>query len=341
MIEVRALGPGDEAAYAAFVRGRPDGLLYHSLPFRDLLIEQTGGGPEYLLAYEGGEIRAALPMMWRDGVLNSLPFFGSHGAVLAAGERARAALLAAWDERATDAGTAAATLVANPFSPPHRDPVHDATDERLNQATALAGIRTEADLLARAEPSAARNLRKARRLDFVVDREPAALGELARVHAENLERIGGMAKDAGFFDGVARHFAPGIEYDVYTARVDGLLAAGLLVFWCGAAAEYYTPAVAHAHRSEQPLAAVVARVMVDAAQRQLDWFNWGGTWLSQDGVRRFKRKWGARGVTYRYFTKLNDRALLAETPSSLRARFGDFYVVPYSLLDRQEVPWRG
>jgi hypothetical protein len=325
VIEVRALGAADEAAYTAFLRDRPDALLYHSLPYRDLLLDEAGGEAEYLLALEDGAIRGVLPTMHRDGVLNSLPYYGSHGGVV--GE-AEAALLDAWDERAAEAR--AATLVGNPFGPERRAPRHDLTDERLNQAVPLSpGF----DVLAAAEPSAARNVRKAHRRGYVVAREPDALEELAAVHRDNLERIGGLAKDAAFFTDVARRFAPGEEYDVYTARADGELAAALLVFWIGAAAEYYTPAVVHEHRSDQPLAAILAEAIPDAAARGKAWFNFGGTWLTQDTLRRFKRKWGARTVSYRYFTKINDRSLLRATPAALRARFGDFYVAPYSALE--------
>ena len=133
MTEVRALTPADEPAYTAFLAGRPDALLYHSLPYRDLLVEHLGCQAEYLLALDGGEIRGVLPTMTRDGVLNSLPFYGSHGGPVGEPE----ALLAAWDERAAEAR--AATLVTNPFGPPHREPLHDATDLRLNQAVPLAG----------------------------------------------------------------------------------------------------------------------------------------------------------------------------------------------------------
>lgn len=326
MIEVRALRAADEAAYTAFLATRPEALLYHSLPYRELLLDQLGCEAEYLMALEGGEIRGALPTMRSGGVLNSLPFYGSHGGVVG---DAGAALLAAWDERATDPTTRAATLVTNPFGPERRAPAHDFTDERLNQAIPLTPDMTEADVLARAEPSAARNLAKARRRGYVVDREPEALDALAAIHRDNLERIGGLAKDAGFFAAIREH----TPYDVYTARLDGELAAALLVFSIGAAAEYYTPAVVHEHRSGQPLAAILARAIVDAAAGGKAWFNFGGTWLTQDGVRRFKRKWGARAVSYRYFTKVNDRSLLAETPAGLRAQFGDFYVAPYSALE--------
>ena len=323
MIEVRALAPADEPAYAAFLERRPDSLLYYSLPYRDLLLEHLHAEAEYLLALEGGEIRGVLPTMTRDGILNALPFYGSHGAPVTADEAAREALLAAWDERAAEAD--AATLVANPFSPPHRAPRHDAVDERLNQALpAGAG-------LAHTEPSAARNIRKAQRAGVAVAREPDALDELAALHAENMRTLAAPAKDPAFFAAIPRHF--GEDHTVYTARIDGALAAALLVFWSGAAAEYFTPAVAHAHRSAQPLAAILAQAIPDAAARGLAWFNFGGTGPANDGLRRFKRKWGARTVRYRSYTKVNDRALLQARPAELRARYGDFYVLPYALLE--------
>jgi hypothetical protein len=325
VIEVRALAGEDELAYTAFLDGRPDALLYHSLPYRDLLVDYLGAEAEYLLALEGGEIHGVLPTMWRDGILNALPFYGSHGAPVAASEPVREALLAAWDERAAEAR--AATLIENPFGTLHRPPRHDVTDERLNQAMPA---RREADVLAHAEPSATRNLRKAQRLGVDVAREPAALPALAKLHAENFERIRAPAKDPKFFAAIPGHF--GSDYDVYTARIGGELAAALLVFWVGAAAEYFTPAVAHAHRMNQPLAAILARAIPDAAEHGLSWFNFGGTGPANDGLRRFKRKWGARTVTYRSFTKVNDRALLDATPDELRARFGGFYVVPYGSL---------
>ena len=52
----------------------------------------------------------------------------------------------------------------------------------------------------------------------------------------------------------------------------------------------------------------------DAVERGYAWWNWGGTWLTQEGVLRFKRKWGARERRYRYFVKLNDRSLFDESP---------------------------
>jgi hypothetical protein len=343
------MGPADEAAYGAFLAGRPDGLLYHSLPYRDLLVDHLGAEPEYLLALEAGEVRGTLPVMWlREGathIANSLPYYGSNGSILAADVAARDALLAAWNERATDPGTAAATLVTNPFcAAPIPAPAHDLTDVRINQATELPVLggsdsgATEDAILALVDASTRRNVRKALRLGIQVHARADALRQLCEIHLANMADIGGLPKSWEFFATVAERFRAGEEYDVYAATLDGDVVAGLLVFWHNVTAEYFTPAVAHEHRSDQPLAAILVRAMADAVRRGMRWWNWGGTWESQEGVYRFKRKWGARDVRYSYFVKINDRSLLQESPARLRERFGHFYIVPFSALEPKGVP---
>ncbi len=207
---------------------------------------------------------------------NSLPYYGSHGSVLAANPQARATLLAAWNDRATDRGTAAATLVANPFSTDSvPDPVHDLQDERINQATALPPVTVES--------SARRNVRKAHRLGVVVSRDAGEMEALCSIHRANMAEIGGLAKEPAFFGAVARHFRAGDEYDVYVSRLDGAVVAALLMFWFGGVAEYITPATEHDHRPAQPLAAILDQALTDAVARGCSWWNWGGTWLTRRG----------------------------------------------------------
>ncbi len=94
-------------------------------------------------------------------------------------------------------------------------------------------------------------------------------------------------------------------------------------------------AVSAAHDHFQPHAAILITAMVNAAERGFHTWNWGGTWTSQTGVYRFKRKWGARETSYRYFTQVNDVTLLQQTPQQLLDEYPDFYVVPFSALRRE------
>lgn len=338
MIEVAPLAPEGEPAYAGFLSDAPAALLYHSLPYRDLLVEHLGCHHEYLIAHDGRSVQGVLPLLWTGApearVYNSLPFYGSHGAVLARSPEAESALLQAYDERATSSTTLAATMVANPFlERPHAKPVHNLTDERISQVTALPAPSADEDaLMELIEPSARRNVRKARRAGIVATIDAAQLDAVAEIHRQNIHALGGLAKDPAFFAAIPRHFEAGKDFEVYTALRDGIVVAGLLIFTFNGTVEYFTPAVHHDHRSDQPLAVLLVQAMLDAARRGLHRWNWGGTWTTQDGVHRFKRKWGAHERRYQYFVQLNDPSLLDATPDELRARFGHFYVVPFSAL---------
>jgi Acetyltransferase (GNAT) domain len=338
VIEVAELSAETESAYSSYVVDAAGALVYHSLAYRDLLLEHLGCGQEYLIAWGDGEVRGVLPLMWTGDeggrVYNSLPFYGSHGAVLADSEEAETALIAAYDARATAASTLAATLVENPFAvgrPPQ--PPHNLIDERISQVTALPAPPGEEDaLMELIDSSARRNVRKARRAGIAATVDAGRLPAIAEIHRQNIEAIGGRAKDESFFAAVPRHFQEGRDFEVHVALRDGAVVAGLLTFYYNGTVEYFTPAVHHEHRSDQPLAVVLIEAMAAAARRGCRRWNWGGTWTSQDGVFRFKRKWGAHEGRYRYFVQLNDRSLLDAAPEELLARFGHFYVVPFSAL---------
>jgi Acetyltransferase (GNAT) domain len=338
VIEVEPIAlPAEADAWDGFLRQNPGGLVYHSSRYRDLLVDHLGCESEYLVARESGEIRGALPVMWAADevgrVCNSLPFFGSHGSPVADGEEPERALLDAWNERITDQGTLAATMVANPFldrQPP--PPIHEMVDERISQVTPLPDQPDPDAVLALVESSARRNVRKAERLGFTLERDQSALDELWEIHRENLSAMGGVAKSREFFALIPRHLRGGEDFDLWVARREGEVVAGLLVLYFNRVAEYFTPAVRQDHRSDQPQALILLRAMVHAAGRGCRLWNWGGTWTSQDGVYRFKAKWGARERRYSYFVQVNEKGLLDSTPEELRRRFPHFYVAPFSNL---------
>jgi Acetyltransferase (GNAT) domain len=342
---VRALEERDRGAYETFVRSHPAGLLYYGLAYRDLLVEQLGCEHRYLVAVEDGELRGVLPVMWRERegtrVYNSLPYFGSHGWVLG-DEPAERALASAWQSLAEAETTASATAVSNPVSEPACVPPHTMVTERISQMMPLPDLGTDhadhADeaVLDMIDSSARRNVRKALRAGFSLETGAegveARLEALWRIHRDNMRQIGAGEKSCEFFAAIPRHFRPVEDFEVYLAHLDGQQAAALLVFYYGDTAEYFTPAVEHSHRSDQPLAGILLRAVADAARRGLRRWNWGGTGLSQEGVYRFKRKWGARERRYRYFIQLNDDSILDRSAEDLAEDFDHFFVVPYSQL---------
>lgn len=334
-MHVETLSPAESDALLPFLAEHTDSMLYYSPGYLRLLEELLRGEAGVLVAREGDRVLGMLPWMRRGKILNSLPFYGSHGGILSLDPAATTELAGAWKELATSPDTAAATLVENPYhAPAEAELPATHVDDRLGQITPLPGGDDREEELWKAISSRARGtVRRAEREGVSVTRDDDDLDTLERFHREGMEKIGGLAKPPEFFRAIPRHFRVGEDYRIYYALRDGAKVAGLLLFYSGGTVEYFTPASDLAHRNAQPLPAILAEAMADATRRQFRHFNWGGTWRSQEGVYRFKEQWGAREHTYRYLTQVNDGSLLERTPAELLAEHPHFYVVPFSALE--------
>jgi hypothetical protein len=338
-LEVVDLTDGLEAAYEDFLHKLDHGLFYYSAAYRRFLVELLGCSAPYRLAVRGGEIVGVLPLMAVDGrygrVWNSLPFFGSHGGVLALDAGAAAGLYEAYAGLLEASEVVAATVIGNPWAPSDEAQLaFDLCDERVGQATdlgPLAGSLPD-QFWAATDSSARRNIRKAQGSGVRVRTDSSAVGFLADCHEQNMSAVGGKAKNRRFFDLLRSHFTPGEDYNVYVAEVENVRIAALLLFYYNRTVEYFVPATTAGSRSLQPMALIVATAMADAARIGYRRWNWGGTWLNQDGVYRFKRKWNATERPYRYYTRVIDRSLLSLRREELTTAYEDFYVLPFGAL---------
>ena len=149
--------------------------------------------------------------------------------------------------------------------------------------------------------------------------------------------IGGQAKSPDFFSAIREIMEYDKHYRVYTAHApSGDIAASLMVLYFRDWVEYFVPASAQEYRSRQPLSVLILKAMTDAILgRQSTKWNWGGTWASQDGVYRFKSRWGAQDHRYRYFVRLprGKAPLSVLGREGLQRCFPFFFTCPYSILD--------
>jgi len=326
-------------AVDAFVAEHAAGLVYYTSAYRRFLLRLLDCRCASLIAWEDDDVAGVLPLLSMEGrfgtVLNSLPFFGSNGGVLARTAAAERALLDAFEARAGASSVGAATWIANPFAAT-AIPRHDIVDERISQWTDLADRDSQTGLPRGIESSAHRNVNKAKAEGITVRETPDGLDCLERMHRDNMARIGGREKPAAFFAAVRDALEFGRDWSLYVAMLAGSEIGALLLFHAATTVEYIMPGIVEEARSMQPTALLIAQAMRDAMSRGYRRWNWGGTWLSQDGVYRFKRKWGAQETRYRYFIKLNNERMLGATPAELAAIYPYFYSVPYSRLVAHE-----
>lgn len=338
MLSAELLTDRHHEAYNAFLTSLDDSLLYYSLEYKAFLEELLGCHSHYCIALEDAEVVGILPVMERAGpwgkVLNSLPFYGSNGGIIARSRDVCDLLAKTFDELASKDDVAAATMIEHPLHLLSDSSIrHDLVDERIGQVTPLDDLaESPAFLYGRIDGAARRNIRKAERCGVEVCVDNSAVGFLRTVHTENMRAIDGKAKSLRFFETFPKYFEAGLDYNIYLASRAGEPIAALLLFYFNRTVEYYTPVVVSEHREHQPTALILRTAMIDAAKRGFLYWNWGGTWRSQEGVWRFKNKWGAKDRPYRYYIKVNDSDILYRSRDDLLTRYADFYVVPFDQL---------
>lgn len=338
------ISPDLRDRYARYVSASAVALLYHSRVYVDFLCDLLGATDRSLVALtDEGEVTGVLPMLARPGpagiVLNSLPFYGSHGGVLTEEPEIAQSLIDAFAQQAHDATCVAATLVENlrdPWAYANFGATH--ADERIGQISPIGHNDNHAERLMVNFHYKTRNMvRKSQRSGLSTLVDNTAFDVLERMHRENLTALGGRPKPTRFFNLIDRYFRPDQDYRLYLACKNGLPVSALLLFYFGTTVEYFVPATQMEFRELQPLTLLIFEAMSDASKRGYCWWNWGGTWKNQDGVYRFKKRWGTQDYPYRYHTIVNRTAVLEWPKERILAEYPYFYVAPFSALVSHEM----
>jgi lipid II:glycine glycyltransferase (peptidoglycan interpeptide bridge formation enzyme) len=250
--------------------------------------------------------------------------------------------LGAFSDLAQEKDAITSTIITRPFEKDqelyHKHTGYEFLDSRIGMMTSLPVISAslEVDLMNLIHSKTRNLIRKAQKSDieFWHDSSIESLHFLAKLHHENMIAIGVPPKDMNFFDTLADVFTYDKDYRVYLARKDNKLIAALLVTYFNKTVSYFTPAVNVEYREFQPLNLLIFNAMIEAAQMDYQYWNWGGTAHSADGVYHFKKRWGSEECLYYYYTRsykdlskltcLSSETLLNEYPF--------FYVIPFSEL---------
>lgn len=349
IVQHHGVGELPQPEYDRWVASRTDSLIYATPMFHRFLARAAGGECHYLLARRGGELVGALPFFRRDveglgSLLNSLPWYGTHGACVGIGRddhASRKALLAAFATYARELQPLSSTLVLTPEESACVDDYlgifeHVVTDTRIGQWTPLPAGGDQA-ALARTVLQKTRNLvNKSLRQGFqeeVGDESDEAWQFLSDVHAENLQAIGGKAKPRAHFEAL-RAEIPRPHRRLTVAWLGDQPVAALLLLAYNRTVEYLTPVIRAEYRSCQPLSFLIWQGMTWAMMQGLIWWNWGGTWSTQTSLRHFKAGWGAvdRPYTYVIGSTLSAVARLRADIGKIAAAFPYYYVYPHSQL---------
>jgi hypothetical protein len=350
-VEIKLYTDELKNSYNNFLNISKNSMFYHSLSYRKFLKETFSNCEDYYFcAFIENEIHAVLPIFVQPGkfgnVLNSLPFFGSNGGIIYRGEKlnevCKINLLKSLEQLCKMKKAFSCTIIDNPFEKDQSIyKLFNANlyEKRTGQITKLPVCENEVDckekLLKLFHSKTKAMIRKGLNSNFkiVVDNSLESFDSLFKIHRSNMLRIGGKHKKKIIFDTIFRVFKPNEEYRIYNAKYNDETISSLLVFYHKDMVEYFCPATELKFKDKQPLSVLIFMAMKDSIldKKSLFW-NWGGTWLTQVGVYRFKSKWGTIDYNYNYHIKtFFDFKKNEYSANDLTQNYENFYTLPYSL----------
>lgn len=350
-VDVALLQELEESAYERFLLSDPSTLVYHSTYFRNFLAAAVQGTPLYLVAKQGEEIVGCLPVFRsrpdaNEVVLNSLPWYGSHGGCALARDsnpRIRDALLDAYGDMVSKANVLTATCILTPFESRHFEHYRRrlepaATDLRIGQVSTLpsSGPDLEHRLLSSFRQKTRNLVRKSLKQGFSLrtGQHEQDWRFLHATHADNISALGGKPKPWQHI-ACLREKLPPEMVRLYVALLDDRPVAALLALLYNQTAEYVIPAIVHDYRSRQPLSFLIWHAMLEAVEHGCRWWNWGGTWVGQRSLYHFKAGWAAEERPYMYLVTASPDAVKRMRPGP--DRFPYYYVYPYHLISEAHV----
>lgn len=358
-LQVRKLNPNDDQLVKDFLTIEGSAPIYYSIEYREFLKSiLKNSSDHYLGAFLDNRIAGILPIFSMKNpelgvVVNSLPFYGSHGAPIVASKIENQdisqsdindALLTEYSSYLESVEASSSTLIQNPFGRTTFNPregLRTYRDDRIGQyidLTKFSGFTEKSEDLSAglmaSFHSKTRNLvRKSQKLGVEVfqDNSEDAWSFLIKTHLENMNAIGGKAKPKSVFESIKYHFSENLQ--LWSAFHENKRIGALLLLKFNKIVEYFTPVISEDYRSYQPMSAIIYKALEHSVREGADKWNWGGTWRSQESVYHFKKRWGTTDIPYSYSVQLIDESFLNLSPQTLNSSFPFYYVLPFKELN--------
>ena len=346
MLRVERVPIRDLPDYESFLTSASVAMMTHSTEWLQMLGEITGTLPQAVVAWDEEGLAGVLPFVispdYGEGrVLNSLPFFGSHGGPVCRSGlkemRVLEALTASFDQVARESECRSATLILTPFETRLEDLRQivkpDEEDFRIGQI-ALLPQDSERILPDLVEGKRRNNIRNAERKGVTVRErcDDEALEWLRSMHEAGIGAKGGLTKPHAFFAWAKRSARSGGMCRFLFAERGGRIEAGMLVCCFAGSWGYLVPALDKQVQDGNALSLLVYEGMRRAVKEGALKWNFGGTWETQHGVYRFKKQFGAIEFPYHYFVRVYDRTMLGLSQSRLSKAFPYFYSIPFRMV---------
>lgn len=319
--EICILEKNFEDIYENFITTNSNALIYHSLTYKKFLYNSILNTiHKYIVAVNGKRILAVVPciikLSEKGNILNSLPFFGSHGSILGAEnlkELEIKKIFLKLNELIDTYNIKSVTIVdnykKNNLKIINKYFKYQFIEKRFSQVTNLANIKnfiTETgnnNFVAYFKGNRRTDIRKGQnnKYVFAIDNSVNSLKALYNFHKKNIKNLGGVKKNWKIFKNLNELYIKTNKGNIFTVKDKNKIVCSILLLYYKETVYYFIPGMLDSYKSKSVMSNIIFIAMNDSIKKGYSYWDWGGSWLSQKNLIKYKNSWQAENVEYSYY----------------------------------------
>jgi hypothetical protein len=340
-----------ENDYTDMLLNCAEAMFFHSVQYRNVLTDTVSAEPYYFIAIENGRIVGALPSFLKinnryGNILNSLPFFGSHGGFLVRSEfplnkkvEIKNKLLEQFVSTAHKNRCILSTIITSPLDTDidfyEKNIGYQFKDKRIAPIIRFKDniLDSEREILySIIEPDLRRTIRRPIKHGIIIETSDD-FKPLYEMNYGNLTSMNSIAQPLEYFKNI-KNKVDNNYYQLLYAKQDNSIIAGLLLFLFNKVVIYSVPAQKKEYSTEQANSLLIYTGMVKAINDSYKCWNFGGTSEEQVSLHKFKSRWGTTDYPYYYYITryANIDHIFAMEKAQLLQEYQWFYVLPFGEL---------
>jgi len=300
----------------------------------------------FFTARKDNELVGAIPFFEKNSihgkVINSLPFFGSHGGVLSNDFEIKKQLLKMMNNYISENDILSSVIITNPFN------TENSIYEKFynynfveNRFTQCINLKSKTNELAwkNFEKRVRWTIKKCEKNNLsvkIVKLNKKNSTDFYEVYRIGMEIKKGRLKPPEFFNYIKSNFEDNQDYDVFVAYKGDLPIAYLLVLYYYPFAEYYMPAFKKEWSNSQGTSLLIWESIKHSIEKNIEFYNFGGTLANQKDLYLFKRGWGSVDYTYNYFIFADVDRIKTINVEDIKNYYENFYVISFDQLGKFE-----
>jgi len=328
----------DYSEYEDFLKKENEATFYHSYKHLEFLKDVIKSNPLFVVVYENKLLKGVLPFFEKKSefgiVINSLPFFGSYGGFVSSDFLVQKKILEKLNEYNHENDILSSVIIVSPFTKYcNMYEKYYNYNQKENRRIQCVILNNDVDVVWNSfEQRVRRSVRKATKNNVTVEKvipDKEGMKNFYALHKEEMEKKNGRVKPAEFFKHLSESFIPHEQYDIFCAKKDTTDIAYLLVFYFNQFTEYYMPAYDSNFKHLQATSLLIWESLKTSIQKNIQYYNFGGTWQNQPELYLYKRGWAADEYSYNYYIFGDIERARHIGLTNIKKNFENFYVFSY------------